>query len=147
MISLFLGTIIVAEASAQNTQDKWDRLATLAQGTRLVVDADGGRTLKGKLVRIGDRSITVRSNGRDVEVTQESVSAVYYGKRTSRLKQALIGGLAGIGAGFLIGGVAAAGGADPLAAAAGVLYGLPAGAAIGAATGGKLKKGDLIYSR
>jgi hypothetical protein len=35
--------------------------------------------------------------------------------------------------------------ADPLTAAGGVLYGVPAGAIIGAATGGKKRRGELIY--
>jgi len=64
------------------------------------------------------------------------------------VKRGVIGALAGAGAGLLIGAatVAATKG-DGLIAAGGFLYGIPIGAAIGVATAGGTKKGELVYSR
>lgn len=148
---LFVLAIAIGTSSHISAQqapfDEWKRLSLLPANTRLYVESDGRKPTKGRLLRVTDSGLTLRAGGRDVELPQVSVSAVYYGRRSSKLKRGLIGALAGAGAGVLIGGLAAAGGADPLVAAGGFIYGIPAGAAVGALTGGGMKKGDLIYIR
>lgn len=145
---LAIGISTSSHVSAQQAPlDEWKRLTLLPSNTRLYVESDGRKPIKGRLLRVTDNGLTLRAGGRDVELPQATISAVYYGKRSSKLKRGLIGALAGAGAGVLIGGLAAAGGADPLVAAGGFIYGIPAGAAIGALTSGGIKKGELIYSR
>lgn len=145
---LAIGISTSSHVSAQQAPlDEWKRLTLLPANTRLFVESDGRKPTKGRLVRVTDSGLTLRANGREVELPQASISTVYYGRRSSRLKRGLIGALAGAGAGILIGGLAAGAGADPLVAAAGFIYGIPAGAAVGALTAGGMKKGDLIYSR
>lgn len=147
VFTVFVGFSFASNNFAQAPLGEWDRLSLVPVNSKLFVESDGKKPTKGKLVRVTDNGLTIRSSGRDVEIPQSSISAVYYGKRPSRLKRGLIGALAGAGAGVLIGGLAAAAGADPLIAAGGFIYGIPAGATIGALSGGGMKKGDLIYSR
>lgn len=145
-IFVFIGTPHLI--NGQDRDDQWKKLASLSSGTRLVVDQDAKKALKGRFVRATDNELVLKSGGREVGLSREAVSAVYVGKRSSRIKRGLIGALAGAGAGFLIGGAtAAATKGDGLIAAGGFLIGVPVGAAIGAATGGGSKKGELIYSR
>ncbi|NOT48739.1 MAG: hypothetical protein HOP17_13445 [Acidobacteria bacterium] len=150
-LSAFLLVFVCLGAStathAQTIDEKWNKVVSLAYGTRIFVETDGRKPLKGKFVKADDRDLTVKVNAREVAVSRDSVSAVYFGKRPSKVKRGLIGALAGAGAGVLIGGIAAAAGADPLIAAGGFLYGLPAGAVIGVATSGGMKQGSLIYAR
>src|SRR5688572_22148968 len=139
---------VVADVNAQSSDDRWRGLNDLKPGTRIVVDQDGGKPLKAKFASSTDQNLTVMSKGERVEIDRSTISAVYLGRRSSKLKRALIGALAGAGAGMLIGAatVAATKG-DGLIAAGGFLYGLPIGAAIGVATAGGTKKGEMIYSR
>lgn len=143
----FIGIGTAIQVSGQTQQEKWNRLSLLPANTRVVVELDGRKPAKGRVIHVTDQSLKLKANGRELDLPQEAISAVYYGKRSSKFKRGLIGALAGAGAGILIGGLAAAGGADPLIAAGGFLYGLPAGAVIGVATSGGMKKGGLIYSR
>jgi hypothetical protein len=134
--------------NGQSRDDQWNRLASISSGTRLVVDQDGTKALKGRFVRSTGQTLTLRTGGREIDLPRDAVSAVYRARRSSRLKRGLIGALAGAGAGLLFGAVAvAATKGDPLIGAGGVLIGIPAGAVIGAASGGGTKKGELIYSR
>ena len=133
--------------AAQSLDEKWNRVTPLSTGTKLVVEADGRKPVKGKLVQATETSLTLRTGGKDVAIPRQDISAVFLGKGSSKIKRGLIGALAGAGAGVLIGGIAAAAGADPLVAAGGFLFGIPAGAAVGVATSGGTKKGSLIYAR
>lgn len=141
--------VLFAFSSAAKAQavGSWDNLSVLSSGTRVMVEQDGGRAIKGRLSRVSTASIILTRDGKEIEIRRDLVAAIFLTRKSSRVKRAVIGGLAGAGAGLLIGAatVAATKG-DPLIAAGGFLYGLPAGAAIGAATGG-IKKGELIYRR
>lgn len=147
LILLFVGIVSQTSLNAQTSDEKWNRLTLLTPGTSLFVEGDGRRPVKGKLIRATGKSLILKTNGREIELRQDNISLVYYGRRPSRLKRGLIGALAGAGTGFLIGGIAAAGGADPLIAAGGVMVGIPAGAVVGIVTSGGMRKGELIYSR
>ena len=139
---------ITSDLNAQAGTDRWNDLRSLKEGTRLVVDYDGQPALKAKFSGATDQSLAVMSKGKRVEITRDQISAVYLGRKSSKLKRGLIGGLAGAGAGLLVGAATiAATKGDPLIAAGGFLYGIPIGAAIGVATAGGTKKGDLLYSR
>ena len=143
-VFIFLGPAEVT--NGQDRDDQWDRLLSLSPGTTLIVDQERRKAAKGAFVRTNSQALTLRSNGREFDLARDTVSAVYLGRRSSRFKRGIIGALAGAGAGMLIGvvGVVATKG-HPLIAAGGILIGIPAGAAIGAATGGGTKKGELIY--
>ena len=141
---LFMISVDVCFSQSSN----WDNVTALSGGTRLVVEQDGGKAAKGKFASATADSLFLSTGGRQVEIARTSISAVYLGTKGSRTKRAIVGALAGAGAGVLIGAVAvAATKGDPLIAAGGFLFGLPAGAAIGAATGGGTKRGELIYKR
>jgi hypothetical protein len=132
----------------QTSDDRWRGLADLKPGTRIIVEQDGREPLKAKFASSADQTLAVMSKGKRVEIDRAAVSAVFLGKKSSKLKRGLIGALAGAGAGMLVGAVTvAATKGDPLIAAGGFLYGIPIGAAIGVATAGGTKKGELLYSR
>jgi hypothetical protein len=148
LLAIFVCVGASQAVNGQNRDDQWNRLASLSSGTRLVVDQNGKKSLKGRFVRATDKMLTLKTGGREIDLSRDTVSAVYRGKRSSRIKRGLIGALAGAGAGLLVGAVAvAATKGDPLIGAGGFLIGIPAGAVIGAASGGGTKKGELIYSR
>lgn len=138
---------LIGSANAQPRDEQWNSLGSLPSGTRLLIERDGFRPLKAKFAAADGRTLSVTSGGKPVAIPRGEISAVYLGKRSSRIKRGMIGALAGAGAGFLLGGVAAAvGKTDPLLAAGGFLIGMPVGAVIGAASGG-VRRGELIYSR
>ncbi|HTH36949.1 MAG TPA: hypothetical protein VL572_03245 [Pyrinomonadaceae bacterium] len=147
IVGLFLFTF-VAGVNAQSSDDRWRALNDLKPGTRIVVDQDGGRSVKAKFASSIDQKLAVMVKGKRIEIDRSTILAVYLGRKSSKVKRGLIGALAGAGAGMLIGAatVAATKG-DGLIAAGGFLYGIPIGAAIGVATAGGTKKGELLYSR
>ena len=143
---LFVLSTAAVSGSAQGG-DRWSQLASVGVGTRLIVDQDNGRVVKGKFARATDNSLVLRVSGSEVALPRDSIAAVHRSRRSSRLKRGMIGALAGAGAGIGVG-VAAVlvGKADPLVPAGTLLIGIPVGAAIGAATANS-KKGELLYSR
>jgi hypothetical protein len=136
------------DVTAQSSDERWGGLNDLRPGTRIVIEVDGSKPLKAKFATSTDQKLAVLVKGKRVEIDRSTISAVYFGRESSKLKRGLIGALAGAGAGMLIGAatVAATKG-DGLIAAGGFLYGIPIGAAIGVATAGGTKKGEMIYSR
>ena len=152
LIPALLAVLVCTGASSivrgQDRDEQWRKLASLSPGARVVVDQDSARSIKARFLRAADDALTVQTGGREIALPRAAVSAVYLGRRSSRLKPALIGALAGAGGGLLVSGVVVAvTKGDPLIGAGGFLIGIPVGAAIGAATGGGTKKGELIYSR
>ena len=146
-----LGVFVIALAaslSAQSSDDRWRGLNDLKPGTRIVIDQDGSKSLKARFASSTDQNLAVMSKGKRIEIDRSTITAVYLGRKSSKVKRGFIGALAGAGAGLLIGAatVAATKG-DGLIAAGGFLYGIPIGAAIGVATAGGTKKGELVYSR
>ena len=138
-VSIFAMLFIVSGCFAQSD---WGSVRELRGGTRVVIVERSGAVTKGRVSRSDDAAVFLdkgRTIGRD------SIARVYLTKRGSILKRALIGAAAGAGIGVAIGvGVTAAAKGDGLAAAGGFLIGIPAGAAVGAATTGR-KRGRLIY--
>lgn len=147
IFGLFLLTF-AAGVNAQSSDDRWRELNGLKPGTRIVIDQDGATSLKAKFASSTDQSIAVTAKGKRIDIDRSTISAIYVGRKSSKVKRGLIGGLAGAGAGLLIGAVAiAATKESPLIGAGAFLYGIPIGAAIGVATAGGTKKGELLYSR
>ncbi len=147
-IAFLLGLLFSAAGFGQSSEARWNSLTSLNDGARLVVDVDGQGALSVKFLGIDDRALIVKRAGKRVELPRNEIAAIHLGKRSSRIKRGLIGALAGAGAGVVIGVVAiTAAKADPLTAAGAFMIGIPVGAGIGLATGGKIRKGDLIYSR
>ena len=148
LLSGFFLLSSVSAGAAQTGDDRWRGLADLKPGTRIVIDQGGTKPLKARFAGVADQTLSVMSDGKRVDIDRSAVSAIWLGRRSSKLKRGLIGGLAGAGAGLLIGAVTvAATKGDPLIGAGGFLCGIPVGAAIGVATAGGTKKGEMIYSR
>jgi len=133
---------IVAPVCGQD----WSAVTQLKPGTRVYLNPRSGDELKGKIVSASDRAVELRVNGRNVSIAKVNVLTVHSARRSSRFKRALIGAATGAGIGVAIGvGVTAATKSDGLAAADGLLYGIPIGAVAGAATAGH-RRAELIYS-
>lgn len=138
-VSIFAILFIVSGCFAQSD---WSAVRELKPGTRVVVVERNGLETKARVSRVDDASV-VLDKGRTI--ARDSIARVYLTKRGSVLKRTLIGAAAGAGIGVAIGvGVTLATKGEGLAAAGGFLIGIPAGAAVGAATTGR-KRGRLIY--
>lgn len=123
-------------------QSDWSSIRDLKPGTRVVVVERSGAESKGRVTRADDTTVLL-DKGRTI--SRDSIARVYLTKRGSILKRALIGAAAGAGIGTAVGViVTVATKSEGLAAAGGFLIGIPAGAAVGAATAGR-KRGRLIY--
>jgi hypothetical protein len=147
IFGLFLFTF-AAGVNAQSSDDRWRGLNDLKPGTRLVIDQDGAASLKVKFANSTDQSIAVTAKGKRIDIDRSTITAIYLGRKSSKVKRGLIGALAGAGAGLLVGAVAVAATKEsPLIGAGTFLYGIPIGAAIGVATAGGTKKGELLYNR
>jgi len=130
---------------AQSTVNDWNSLEALNIGANVFVATKSGRELKGKLLKTSATGIEVKNGSAPVTISRDDIQSVHRSRRGSMLKRTLIGAAAGAGIGFGVGGiVAVATKTNGLAAAGGFLYGIPIGAAIGAATTGR-KRSELIY--
>lgn len=144
---LTLSILLLTFASyGQTNDDKWKNVQSLSEKRPIVIETRTGKTIKAKFQNATPVSLFLIKSGKTIELDRTEVSAVYLGRRGSILKRAVIGALAGAGTGFLIGGIySVATKSNGLAAAGGFLYGIPIGAVIGGVSGGKTKKGTLIY--
>lgn len=155
MRSLILITILFAafvlfgppSAVAQQSVGDWSNIESLKSRTRVIVETRNGTIYTGGIAAAAPDSITIVSDGRQTTIVRDDVESVHLGRRSSIFKRAFVGA----GVGGLIGLAAGAaatiitGEGRGLLAAQGLLYGIPAGAVIGAATGGTIKRGRLIY--
>ncbi|MDQ3373105.1 MAG: hypothetical protein M3521_04355 [Acidobacteriota bacterium] len=133
-------------AAAQTSNQDWSSVQALKLKTNLIVETKTGATVKGKVSGVTPTTLSLLSGGSTIALERDDVAKVYRAKKSSRLKRAFIGAGIGAAVGFGIGGVyALITKGNGLAAAAGFIYGLPTGAVFGAATGGKNRKGNLIY--
>jgi hypothetical protein len=95
---------------------------------------------------VSNSALNLSNNGNSIALNQDEISEVHLGKKSSRIKRAFIGVGIGAAVGFGVGGLySIATKGDGLAAAGGLILGLPIGAGIGAATSGKVRRGKLIY--
>jgi len=141
----FLFLLLIAPAALAQAND-WGAVESLQARTRVVIETKSGSTLKGRISSVSASSVNFERGGRAVSIDRSDVSRVYLTKRGSAWKRAFWGAAIGLGVGVALGvaSEASSGDGDGLAGLAGVLYGAPAGAAIGAATTGR-KRGQLIY--
>lgn len=143
---VWLMLIAASSASAQFEQQSWANVETVKIESALIVETKTGATVKGKVASVTPTTLNLSSGGRAIALERDNIARVYRALKGSRLKRALIGAGIGAGAGFGIGGVySVIKKENGLAAAAGFIYGLPIGAVVGAATGGKSRKGVLLY--
>lgn len=143
---ILFAAIFCFSVSVSAQAGDWDAVRSLKSGKNIIIEAGSGNVLNGKFSSATADSITFRTKGRSVTLGRADVSRVYLTRRKSAAKRALWGAAAGAGIGLGVGAVTvAATKGDPLIGAAGFLYGIPAGAVIGAVTTGR-KRGDLIYS-
>lgn len=153
----FVAVMLIAapSASAQEEEETatktWANVEAVKIKSALIVETKTGEVIKGKVTSVTVATLNLSSGGRSVALERDDIARVYRAKKVSRLKRALIGAGIGLGVGAGISGiyVLVKKDGDPLAAGAGLIYGflvgIPAGAAIGAVTGGKSRKGVLLY--
>jgi hypothetical protein len=135
----------VFTAFSQSTLSSWSAVESIRAGTTVVIETKSGGTLKAQIASVEPDSVAVRQNGGTTSVPKADVYRVYLTRKGSVLKRAFWGAAAGAGIGVAVGAaITAATKSDGLAAAGGFLYGIPAGAAIGALSTGR-KRGELIY--
>jgi len=149
MRSLFYAifTLVLFSYAALGQSNDWQAVTDLKPGTRVIVTERSGAETKGRIRAADDNSIAIERGGKRISVSRTSIDRVYLAKRGSVLKRALIGAAAGAGIGATIGaGVTIVTKGNGLEAAGGFLYGIPTGAAVGAATTGT-KRGRLIFSQ
>ena len=143
-ITLILTTTFVS--SAQSSQQNWTSIKNLTSGTNLIVETKNRETIRGTVNSVTDSALNLSSSGNITTLNQNEIAKVYLTKKGSRIKGAFLGAGIGAAVGFGIGGIySLATRGNGLAAAAGLIYGLPVGAVVGAATSGKVRKGKLIY--
>lgn len=155
VFSLLIASIIVLAArpgaAAQGARGDWQSVRSLAEGTGVIVETKGGRVIKSYLSRASDAAIdlTRMDGGGTVPVSRDEVRKVYLAKKRSKGRAAKIGAWIGAGVGLGLAFVVAAKAGENSDAAPGVIlfpvYGAGAGALAGAAAGGKVSKGRLVY--
>lgn len=155
ILSLLLASLLASAAapcaSAQGARGNWQAVQSLAPGVELVVETKGRETVKSYLSRASDTTLdlTRMDSGGVVSLRREEVRKVYLARRRSKSRAARIGAWVGAGVGLGLAFAAAAKAGQNSDAAPGVIlfpvYGAGAGALVGAATGGKVRKGQLIY--
>ena len=144
----FVAVMLIAasSASAQTEQNPWANVEAVKIKSVLIVETKTGGSVKGKVTSVTATTLNLSSGGKAVALERDDIARVYRGKKSSRLKRALIGAGIGAGVGFGIGAAySVINKQNGLAAAGGILYGLSIGAIVGAATGGKSRKGVLLY--
>jgi hypothetical protein len=145
-IILLIGGVFAFSAHAQTADQEWRRVEALKNRTSLIVETKTGKTIKGKFAALTPTDLNLTKGKRGVTIAKTDIDRVYLTRKRSVLTRVLIGAAAGAGIGFGIGGiVAVATKTSGLAAAAGFIYGIPIGAVIGGVTGGKNRKGEMLY--
>lgn len=132
-----LALLFVCPAFAQ--RGNWDAVK-MQSDTMLVVKTRDGKTVKGVFYMADDSKLTLRHDGRSVDVARDDIKRVHLGKKSHA--GAWIGGIGGLFVGGAIGG-AVGGGKDTPS-----YYGSAAGLAGGIFVGrklGRIKSGHLIY--
>jgi len=141
-----IALIAASSASAQTAQKPWENVEAVKIKSALIVETKVGATVKGKVTSVTATTLNLSNGGKAIALERDDIARVYRTVKGSRIKRAFIGAGIGAGVGFGIGGVySVVNKQNGLAAAAGILYGLPIGAVVGAATGGKSRKGALLY--
>lgn len=138
-------------AAAQGERGDWQAVMSLVEGTGVVVETKGGRTIKSHLTRASDTALDLApvDGGGALSLSRDEVRKVYLAKIRSKGRAAKIGAWIGAGVGLGLAFVVAAKAGENSDAAPGVIlfpaYGAGAGALVGAAAGGKVRKGRLVY--
>jgi hypothetical protein len=135
IIACLLGTTPVARA--QTDRGAWESLNGLRAGQRIEVVETNLKKHTGTFVTVSDEAIQLREGPTDESVKKADVMRVTLLEKNHRLRNALIGGAVGCGAGAGIGAVVHSGLGSffsrSAAAGFGAVIGLAAGAALGAA--------------
>jgi hypothetical protein len=141
--SIFAAAIFSLPAAAQSND--WNTVRQARPGTAVTVGRPNGQSLAGKLRGATADELVLKSDGTMDTVARSDVKSVHRSKRGHGIGRILIGAAAGAGIGLAAAVPITVLSKDPLAGAAGVLVGVPAGAVVAAVTGGKTKRGELLY--
>lgn len=143
---LFIEGVFAVSAHAQTADQEWRRVEALKNRTSIIVETKNGKTIKGKFGVLTLTELNLTKGKRSITVAKNDIDRIYLTRKRSLLTRVLIGAAAGAGIGTGIGViVTVATKTSGLAAAAGFMYGIPIGAVIGAVTGGKNRKGEMLY--
>jgi hypothetical protein len=137
-----LSTLPLASAP-QTAKANWDTLKGLAPGEEIKIAVKNGKSETGTLRGVTEDGIVLRLTAENRLFDRQSISAVFTKHEGHRARHALIGVLAGAGAGLAIGAVSDA--RDPnnwILPDIGKAFFTPAGALVGAAVGGLLPSGS-----
>jgi hypothetical protein len=147
-ISAVLAIVVAAAVfflpAAAQVND-WNTVRRVRPGTGVTVGLQNGQSLGGKLQRATADELLIKTGGKTVTVARPDVKSVHRSKRGPSIGRILIGAAAGAGIGLAAAVPITVLSKDPLAGAAGVLVGVPAGAVVAAVTGDKTKRGELLY--
>jgi hypothetical protein len=123
-------------AFAQNNQTSWENLNALQSGQRIQLVEMSAKKYSGIFVNVSDTAITMQVNGGPQTIQRQDVGGVKLMENKHRLRNTIIGGVVGAGAGA---GIAAASwenhgylGNRGTGAAVGAAFGFVGGAIIGA---------------
>jgi len=147
-LALMLAFATLPTVSAQGGLQDWSAVQAIKPGTELIVETKNGESFEGKLSSVTAAALHLSRKGKSDAIDQNTVRSIYLTKKSSRIESALAwarkGAVIGAAIGVII--VFADRGEDAnLAPAAGIMFGLPAGAIFGAVKGGKNRKGRRIY--
>jgi hypothetical protein len=123
-------------ASAQNNQASWENISSLQSGQKIQLVEASSKKDFGIFVNVSDSAITLQVNGGPQTIQKQDVRSVKLMENKHRLRNAIIGGVVGAGAGA---GIAAASwenhgylGNRGTGATVGAAFGFVGGAIIGA---------------
>lgn len=140
LIAILLGMPLLSRA--QTTQNSWSALNTLHAGQRVEIVETNLKKHGGTFSTVTDETLQLREGGADVLIERENVMRVTLLDKSHRLRNALVFGAVGAGAGAGIGAVSTRCSNTPysfcglgrsVAIGLGGVLGLAGGAGIGAA--------------
>ena len=88
---------------AQNNQTDWQQLSQLASGERIRVVDSGHKKHSGAFSSFSDQSINLRAETGEETIPRENILEISHSKRSHRLRNVAVSGLAGAGVGAAIG--------------------------------------------
>jgi hypothetical protein len=138
-----LGTLssLSFASERQNQQANWTILKGLAPGDEIKVAVKSGKSETGTLRGVTEDGIVLRLTAENRLFERQSISAVFAKREGHRARHALIGTLAGLGAGLAIGAVSDARQHDNWFPNFGKLFMTPVGTLVGGGVGALLPSG------
>jgi hypothetical protein len=100
---LFVVVVGLFVGAASGARDDWTRTASVAPGSRVIVNTVSGEENQGTFRSAGPDSVSLIVNGRDLEIQRSEVARIRVYTRSRRLRNLLIWAGIGAAAGMLAG--------------------------------------------